>query len=333
MQMSPLYRYLLMTRYLMQRLFALLPTIIGVSLLVFVAIRLIPGDVITASLGTESGMLTETQRASLEKYFGLDKPYIEQYVSWIGNILQGDLGYSVRRGEPVLEAIVNRLPVTFQLAFMSVLIAVTVGIPLGILSAIFDNSIIDILSRFFALIGLAMPNFLVGTLVVYVLSVYFGILPNAGNYVEFIEDPIRNLQQLIFPALTLGFSFSASVMRTTRSSMLEVLNEDYIRTARSKGLHPLIVIIKHALRNALIPIVTLVGVELGYLLGGTVIIEEIFALPGLGRLALNAITQRDYALIQGITFFIAANIVLLNLVVDLFYMLVDPRINYATSEV
>lgn len=321
-----------MTKYLLQRFIALIPTLLGVSLLVFVAIRLVPGDTITASLGTESGMLTENQRAALEAYFGLDKSYPEQYVSWMGNVLQGDLGYSVRRGEPVLDAILQRLPVTIQLALMSMVIALTIGITLGVLSAVFDNSPIDLFGRLFALMGLAMPNFLVGTLIIYALSVYFGILPNAGDYVEFTEDPQRNLEQLIFPALTLGFSFSASVMRTTRSAMMEVLNQDYIRTARSKGLRENTVVVQHALRNALIPVVTLAGVEMGYLLGGTVIIEEIFALPGLGRLALNAISQRDYALIQGVTLFIAFNFVLINLFVDVIYAWLDPRISYATKK-
>jgi peptide/nickel transport system permease protein len=235
----------------------------------------------------------------------------------------------VRRGDPVLDLILQRLPVTIELALLSMLIAVTIGVSVGVMSAIFDNSFIDLLGRLFALIGLAAPNFLVGTLIIYVLSVYFGILPNAGDYVEITEDPTKNLEQLIFPALTLGFSFSASIMRTTRSAMLEVLNEDYVRTARSKGLHERTVVTEHALRNALIPVVTLVGVELGYLLGGTVIIEEIFALPGIGRLALNAISQRDYALIQGVTLFIAVNFVFINLIVDLIYALLDPRISYA----
>ncbi|CAG1009957.1 partial Glutathione transport system permease protein GsiC, partial [Anaerolineae bacterium] len=176
---------------------------------------------------------------------------------------------------------------------------------------------------------LAVPNFLLGTLIIYVLSVYFRILPNSGDYVAFAENPGRNLSQMIFPAFTLGFSFSASVMRTTRSAMLEVLGQDYMRTARSKGLNEGTVIRRHALRNALIPVITIVGVEMGYLLGGTVIIEEIFALPGIGRLVFNAISQRDYALIQGITLFIAFNFVIINLAADLIYTAVDPRISYA----
>ena len=321
-----------MLRYLAQRFVVVIPTLIGISLLVFIAIRLVPGDAITTMLGTEAGMLTATQRASLEAYFGLDKPVVEQYFSWIGRVVRGDLGYSVRYGKPVLTLILERFPVTLELALLSLLIALIIGISIGTLSAVRHNSLIDLFGRLFALIGLAAPNFLIGTLLIYVLSVYFGILPNAGNYTEFTEDPLKNLQQIIFPALTLGFSFSASIMRTTRSAMLEVLGQDYIRTAHGKGLRPRGVIFGHAIRNALIPVVTLAGVELGYLLGGAVIIEKVFALPGIGRLTLNAISQRDYALIQGATLFIAFNFVVINMLVDLLYAAIDPRISYASKK-
>jgi len=318
-----------MIRYLTQRAIAFIPTLLGVSLLIFGAIRLVPGDAIVAMLGTEAGMLTQTQRASLEAYFGLDKPVAEQYITWLGGALRGDLGLSVRHGQPVLQVILNRFPVTLQLALMSVTIALTIGVPIGVLSAVKHNSIIDLIGRLLALFGLAMPNFLLGTLIIYVLSVYFRILPNSGNFVSFAENPASNLSQMIFPAITLGFSFSASVMRTTRSAMLEVLSQDYVRTARSKGLYERVVIMRHSLRNALIPVVTIVGIEIGYLLGGTVITEEIFALPGIGRLVFNAISQRDYALVQGIVLFIAVNFVIINLVVDLIYAAIDPRISYA----
>lgn len=321
-----------MLRYIARRLVAVIPTLIGVSVLVFVAIRLVPGDAIMTMLGTEAGMLTEKQRAALEAYFGLDKPATVQYVTWMGDVLQGDLGFSMRHGKPVLDLILQRFPVTLELALVSLVIALTIGISLGTMSAVLHNSFIDLFGRLFALVGLAAPNFLIATLLIYVLSVYFGILPNTGDYVELTEDPAKNLQQIVFPAMTLGFSFSASVMRTTRSAMLEVLGEDYIRTARAKGLRSRTVITRHALRNALIPVVTLTGVELGYLLGGAVIIEQIFALPGLGRLALNAISQRDYALIQGATLFIAVNFVMINLVVDLIYAVVDPRISYGSHK-
>lgn len=320
-----------MLRYLAERLIAVIPTLIGISILVFVAIRLVPGDSLTAMLGTEAGMLTDTQRESLREYLGINEPPLQQYFKWLGNVVQGDLGYSVRRGEPVLNVILDRFPVTLELAFFSVIIALTVGVSIGIFSSIYHNTVIDLIGRVFALFGLAAPNFLVGTLLIYVLSVYFGILPNAGNYTDFTENPTKNLEQIIFPALTLGFSFSASVMRTTRSAMLEVLGEDYIRTARSKGLRERLVITRHALRNSLIPVVTLTGVELGYLLGGAVIVEEIFALPGIGRLMFTAIDQRDYALIQGTALFIALNFVILNLLIDLIYAWIDPRIRYANA--
>jgi peptide/nickel transport system permease protein len=317
-----------MLRYLRQRAIAFVPTLLGISVLVFVAIRLVPGDAIIAMLGTEAGMLTETQRASLEEYFGLDKPAPVQYVTWLVNVVRGDLGYSVRHSEAVGTIILQRFPVTLQLALMSLIIALLVGVSIGVFSAVYHNSMVDLVGRLFALLGLAIPNFLLGTLIIYGLSVFFGILPNSGDYVDFVEDPLLNLQQLIFPAITLGFSFAASLMRTTRSAMLEIMGEDYVRTARSKGLRERSIIVRHALRNALIPVVTLAGVEMGYLLGGAVIVEEIFALPGLGRLALNAISQRDYALVQGVALFIALNFVLINLLVDLIYAAIDPRITY-----
>jgi peptide/nickel transport system permease protein len=320
-----------MFRFITQRAIAFLPTLLGVSILIFGAIRLVPGDAIVAMLGTEAGMLTETQRASLEAYFGLDKPVVEQYIHWLGGAVRGDLGLSVRYGEPVMQVILSRFPVTLQLALMSLVIALLIGLPIGILSAIQHNSVIDLFGRLLALLGLAMPNFLLGTLLIFVLSVYFGILPNSGNFVTFSENPSQNLSQMIFPALTLGFAFSASLMRTTRSAMLEVLGQDYMRTARSKGLREGVIVRRHALRNALIPIVTIIGVELGYLLGGTVIIEEIFALPGVGRLVFNAISQRDYALVQGIALFIAFNFVVINLITDLIYAALDPRISFTNA--
>ena len=317
-----------MIRYLTQRLIAFIPTLLGVSILVFLAIRLVPGDQITAQLGTESGMLTEEQRASLERYYGLDKPVVEQYFTWLGDAIQGNLGFSVRHGRPVTELILERFPVTVELALLSVIIALSIGLPIGIMSALRHNTLIDLVGRIFSMLGLSVPNFLLGTIIIYVLSVVFGILPNSGNYTDFGTDPVLNLEQMIFPAFAMGFSFAASVMRMTRSSMLEVLGEDYVRTARAKGLRERGVVLGHALRNALIPVVTLVGVEMGYLLGGAFIIEQIFSLPGIGRLAVNAISQREYALVQGVTLFIALNFVVINLGVDLIYAAIDPRISY-----
>lgn len=317
-----------MIRYITQRFITFIPTLLGVSILVFVAIRMVPGDQITAMLGTEAGMLSETQRASLEAYFGLDKPPVEQYFSWLGHAVRGDLGYSVRHGIPVTQLIWERFPVTVELAIMSVIIALSIGLPIGIISSLRHNSMIDLVGRIISMLGLAVPNFLLGTLIIYVLSVFFGILPNSGNFTRFQEDPVLNLQQLFFPALAMGFSFAASVMRMTRSSMLEILGEDYIRTARAKGLRERAVVLKHGMRNALIPVVTLIGVEMGYLLGGAFIVEQLFSLPGIGRLTVNAISQREYAVVQGMTLFIALIFLVINLAVDIVYAAIDPRISY-----
>lgn len=320
-----------MQRYLLQRLLALIPTLLGISIIVFLVMRLIPGDTISAMIGTQD-KLTEAQAEALRHYFGLDRPLPEQYWRWLTAAVRGDFGYSVRSGQPVLQEILHRFPLTLELALFSMLIALGIGLPIGVLSAARQGSLLDLAGRLLALIGLALPNFWLGALLIYVLSVYFGILPNAGNYSDFLEDPRANLRQLLFPALTLGFAFSASVMRTTRSSVLEELGKDYTRTARAKGHRERTVLTRHCLRNALIPVITVVGFETGYLFGGAIIIEEVFAMPGIGRLLLNAISQRDYALVQGTIVFIAFNFVIVNLFADLAYRAANPRIRYAGTE-
>ena len=317
-----------MLRFILYRLLVFLPTLLGVSVIVFLAIRMVPGDTIIAMLGTEAGLLTDTQREALRAYFGLDRPLLDQYFFWIGEVLNGNFGISVRHGRPVIEIILERFPLTLELAILSLIIALSFGIPVGIMSSVWRGKKIDIIGRLLALFGQAVPNFLLGLLILYCLSVYFEIMPNSGNYSDLWINPLENLSQMFLPAITLGFSFAASVMRTTRSSMLEVFGEDYIRTARSKGVSEFNIIFRHALRNALIPVVTLSGVELGYLLGGTLIVEEVYALPGLGRLILNAITQRDYALVQGVTLFIAFNFLILGLLADFIYTVLNRRINF-----
>ena len=316
-----------MTRYLVQRLLTFIPTILGISILVFGAVRLIPGDQITAALGTEAGMLTDRQREVMEVYYGIDQPLLTQYFRWLGNLAQGNLGISTRHG-PILETILKRLPLTLELALLSLSIALIIGMPMGILSALKHNSLLDLGGRIFSMIGLAVPNFVLGAILIYVLSVVFRYLPNSGNYTNFTENPLLNLRQLAFPAFTLGTSFAASVMRMTRSSVLEVRNEAYVQTARSKGLPSGIITRRHVLRNALIPVVTLIGIEFGYLLGGAFIVEHLFSLPGIGRIAVYSIGQREYALIQGITLFVALTFVCMNLLVDVIYVALDPRISY-----
>ncbi|MCJ9670078.1 MULTISPECIES: ABC transporter permease [unclassified Neorhizobium] len=312
--------------YLARRLLTFPLVMLGVSILVFVAIRLVPGDAITAMLGTEAGLLTPAQRAALSAYFGIDKPILVQYWSWLLGVLQGDLGISVIHGKPALTIILERFPLTLQLALMSMCVALLVGLPAGVFAATRNEKISDLAVRIFAMIGQSTPNFVVGLLIIYALSAGFGILPAMGEFTPFLTDPLRNLGQMILPAITLGFAFAASVTRISRSAMLDVLSDDYVRTARSKGVPKRSVIWRHALPNALIPVVTLSGVEFGYLLGGAVLVEQIYALPGLGRLVLEAILQRDYALVQGCVLFIAFNFMVVNLLVDLAYVTLDPRI-------
>ena len=313
--------------YVTQRLLTFPLILLGVSVLVFVAIRMVPGDAITAMLGTEAGLLTPAQRQALAEYFGIDQPVHVQYWRWLtGLLLEGNLGISSIYGRPVLAVILERFPLTLELALLSMLIALAVGIPAGVFAATHNERASDLGVRLFAMIGQSTPNFVFALLIIYVLSVYFGYVPAMGTFTPLFADPLANLSQLIFPAVTLGLAFAASVTRISRSAMLDVLSDDYVRTARSKGASARSVVWRHALPNALIPVVTLSGVEFGYLLGGAVIVEEIFALPGIGRLVLDAINQRDYALVQGTVLFIAFNFLIVNLLVDLAYAALDPRI-------
>jgi len=312
--------------YVAQRLATFPLILIGVSIVVFFAIRLVPGDAITAMLGTEAGLLTDPQRASLAAYFGIDQPWLVQYGRWLLGLLHGDLGISVTYGRPVLEVILERFPLTLELALLSMIIALATGIPAGVYAATHNEKASDLIVRIVAMLGQSTPSFVLGLIIIYVLSVVFGFLPTMGKFTPLTADPLGNLGQLILPAITLGCAFAASVTRICRSAMLDVLGDDFVRTARSKGVPARRVVWRHALPNALIPVVTLSGVEFGYLLGGAVIVEQIYALPGLGRLVLDAITQRDYALVEGAVLFIALNFMVVNLIVDLAYVALDPRI-------
>jgi len=299
--------------------------LLGVSLLTFLFIRLIPGDAIAARLGTSTA-LTPEQLASLRAYFGLDQPLPLQYWSWLTSLLRGDAGYSIRTGRPVLLEIAQRLPATLELALAATAIALAVGLPLGLLSALRPRLRLDVAARIGGLIGLSLPNFWLGTLIIVLFSLYLRWLPNTGGYVDFLQDPAGNLRLLLFPAITLGLALAAATMRMTRSAMLDVLGADYVRTATAKGLAPRVVLRRHVLKNGLIVVITLLGIQVGQLLGGAVVVEEIFAVPGVGRLLLNAIVQRDYALVQGAVLVIAILFVALNIVVDLLYGYLDPRI-------
>ena len=312
--------------YLARRLITFPLVMLGASVVVFFAIRLVPGDAITAMLGTEAGLLTDQQRAALAAYFGIDRGWVAQYGSWLLDVVRGNLGISVTYGKPVLEVLLECFPLTLELALLSMLVALGIGLPAGIFAATRNDTASDLLVRVLAMLGQSTPSFVVGLLAIYFLSAGFGVLPSMGEYIGFFQDPWRNLGQMILPALTLGLAFAASVTRVSRSAMLDVLADDYVRTARSKGASARRVVWRHALPNALIPIVTLTGVEFGYLLGGAVLVEQIFALPGLGRTILVAILQRDYALVEGGTLFVALNFMIVNLLVDLAYAALDPRI-------
>lgn len=313
-----------MRQVITQRLLVFLPTLLGISLIIFIVMRLIPGDTITAQVGT-SAILTDGQRNALLEYYGLDKPLPIQFALWLTNVVKGDFGISVRSGKPVLGEIANRFPLTFELTFCSMLFALVIGIPLGVIVARNSHNFIGVLGQFIALIGLVTPNFWIGTLIILVLSVGFHIFPNAGNFTSFTENPLTNLKQIFFPATTLGFAFMATITRITSSSLLEELHQEYARTALCKGLSANMVVYKHCLPNVLIPIITMSTIQMGYLLGGAIIVEQVYALPGIGQLLINAIGQRDYAVVQGVVLFITFNVLLLNLLADILYWLVDPR--------
>jgi peptide/nickel transport system permease protein len=315
-------------RYIAVRLASALPTLLGVSVLTFLFIRLIPGDAIAARLGTSTA-LTPDQLASLRAYFGLDQPLALQYWNWMTALARGDFGYSIRTGRPVLVEIAERLPATLELASAATLIAIAIGIPLGLLSATRPRSRLDLAARIGGLIGLSLPSFWLGTLIIVLFSLYLRWLPNTGGYVDFARDPLGNLLLIVFPAVTLGVGLAAATMRMTRSAMLDVLVADYVRTAAAKGLARSLIVRRHVLKNGLIVVVTLLGVQVGQLLGGAVVVEEIFSIPGVGRMLLTAIVQRDYALVQGGVLVIAVLFVLVNIVVDLLYGFLDPRIRLA----
>jgi peptide/nickel transport system permease protein len=302
-----------------------IPTLLGVTVLTFLFIRLIPGDAIAARLGTSTALSPE-QLASLRAYFGLDQPLHQQYWNWLTSMLRGDFGYSIRTGRPVLVEITERLPATLELAAAATLIAVAIGLPLGLLSAMRPRSRIDVLARIGGLIGLSLPSFWLGTLIIVFFSLYLRWLPNTGGFVDFVHDPLRNIELIVLPAVTLGVALAAATMRMTRSAMLDVLSADYVRTAWAKGLRRSLIVRRHVLKNGLIVVVTLLGIQVGQLLGGAVVVEEIFSIPGVGRMLLAAIVQRDYALVQGGVLAIAILFVALNIVVDVLYGYLDPRI-------
>lgn len=290
----------------------------------FALIRLVPGDIVTNMMGVTAAN-NEELRAQILKELGLDKPLLEQYFWWIGRIIVGDFGFSFIHGKPVIDQILARLPITLQLGLMSMGMAILIGIPLGVFSAIRRGKFIDIFARVFSLLGISTPSFFTGTLIVVFGAIYFPTITTIG-YVPFSESPWESTARMFWPASTLGIGIGAIILRYTRSSVLEVLGEDYVRTARAKGLSEGLVVFVHALKSALIPIITAIGIWTAFLVSGTVILEEVFAIPGLGRLVLSAIENRDYPMIQGTVLFLSLGVALVMLIADLLVALVDPRV-------
>ncbi len=316
-----------MQQYVVRRLLAIIPLMIGVSLVIFFVMRVLPGDVaaVIASRGSPDTAPTEQEIEAVRFALDLDRNIFLQYGDWVWDALRFDFGESYFTGNSVRDDIIRKLPVTIELGLLSILIAWIIALPVGIISAVKQDSVWDYAGRIFSISGLAVPTFWAGILTILILSRYFSWLPPLG-YREFFEDPRGNLLQLIFPALALGWTLSATAARMTRSSMLEVLREDYIRTARSKGLKEAVVVLRHALRNALIPVITLAGFMISLVIGGTVVIESIFSLPGMGLYLVQAIGIRDFPIIQGVVLLIAFAFAIVNLLVDLAYGFIDPRI-------
>lgn len=333
-----------MIKYLARRLIESIPVVVGVSVLVFMLLHLIPGDPATTILGERA---TEENVAALRERLGLNRPLYEQYFIWVGNLLQGDLGNTVRGNIPVADEIAGRFPATIELAVSALVIAVMAGVPIGILSAIKRNSLIDTASMFAALFGVSIPIFVLGLLLIFLLGVELRWLPFVGRLstgvsiervtgLHTVDALISGnlsalkdaLEHLILPAVTLATIPLAIIARITRSAMLEVLNQDYIRTARAKGLRGRSVIMHHAFRNAMLPVVTIIGLQLGRLLSGAVLTETIYSWPGVGKWLFDSIIARDYPIVQSMTLVIALIFIAVNLIVDLLYAVIDPRIRY-----
>jgi peptide/nickel transport system permease protein len=318
-----------MRRYLVHRLLIAIPTLLGVSLLIFIAMRVLPGDPLAAISGEGGGsyVLSQEQLRAARASLGLDRPYAVQYLDWLKDILRGDLGKSFWRGEPIRELILRRGPITAQIALMAVMISWLIGLPVGLIGAVWRNSWTDYVFRFVVVLFMAIPSFWVGLMIVLSLVLAFTWRPPL-TIVYLWDDPVRNLQMTLGPALALGIALAAMMARITRSSVLEVLGEDYVRTARAKGVRERIVVRRHALVNAMLPILTVSGTAFGALLGGSVAVERAFGVPGLGLALVFAISERDWMLIQNLVLLYGVIFVLINLLVDISYGWFDPRIHY-----
>lgn len=315
-----------MKTFLVRRLLSTLAAAFALSVLIFLLIRLVPGDAVTMWVGQE-GTMTPEVRATLRKMFGLTDPLPVQYLHWLADVLRGDFGYSFRSRLPVTQLLRRSLPITIELAALAMLTSAVVALPLGIVSAVKRNTPTDVLARLLGLVGLSMPSFWLAVLLILISATYFRWLPSL-IYVSPWKDLAANLGQMMMPAFSLGLPLMAVVMRMTRSTMLEVLSQDYVRTARAKGVAERVMLARHALRNAFIPIITIMGIQLGRLLGGAVIVEQIFGIPGVGTELVSAIGERDYPMVQATVLMMGLLFILVQFLVDLCYGYLDPRIHY-----
>ena len=316
-----------MQTYILRRLLLVIPTLFLVTLIIFFVIRLIPGDIIDV-MAARMHYFTDVTRADLEEKLGLDVPVQVQYVRWLKNlVLHRTLGDSLWQKTSVVDEVLIRVPVTIELGILGLLVSLLIGVPIGIYSAMRQDTIGDHIARSIAIIFISVPGFWLGTMVVVFPSIWWGYMPSI-TLIPFSEDPIGNLKMFIVPATVLGMAMGGLTMRMTRTMMLEVLRQDYVRTAWAKGLRERQVVVRHALKNALIPVVSLVGLMVSVMIGGSVAIEEIFSLPGMGRLTLNVVSQRDYTVVSGVLLFFGTGMILVNLVIDLLYAYLDPRIRY-----
>lgn len=310
-----------MYQFVLRRLLLAVPTLLIVSFLIFGMIRLDPDSVVAARLGEG---YTEEQANMVKETYGLNEPVATEYVKWLGRVVRGDWGESAYTFKPVLSEMAPKIGVTFELAFLAILFAVIIGVPIGVFSAMRQDRWPDYVLRSFAIFGLSVPGFLIATIVLALLAKNFGWIPSI-RYQSLREDPIANLQQMWMPAFIVSLATSAQVMRYARTMMLDVLRQDYIRTAWAKGLRERVIVVRHALKNALLPVVTVIGLTMATLVGGTVIFESLFSLPGMGRHLILAVSQKDFAVVQGVALFFAITVVLVNLIVDVSYTLLDPR--------
>jgi peptide/nickel transport system permease protein len=318
-----------MTAYVMRRAGWAIVTLLLASVVVFIGAHALPGDPALALAGQEGARDPELLAAIRERY-GLDQPLPAQYVAWLGQVLQGDFGQSIRTSLPVADMVADRIPVTLQLAGFSLLIAMLVGIPIGVLAAVYRGRWPDHLGNALTLTGMSVPNFWVGLILIAVFAVQFGIFPASG-FVAFADDPVANLQHLVLPSVVLGMGLSAVIMRQTRSSMVQTLSADFIRTARAKGLSEWSVVVRHALRNSLLTVTTILGLQLGLLIAGSVVTEQIFLIPGFGKLIIDAVATRDYPVIQAVTLLAAVAYIVVNLLVDVLYTVLNPRVRLEAS--